>query len=160
MKKILITFIILFILVGCSNKENTSQQSSSDNEDKLNVLTKQNEELKKQLEERPNLTSDQLRETMNLSLKIIRAMVNSDYSYLETIIDSNVTIDFEKKIFIFENGHEQNFLQSIDYNILEYRFHHLENNIITIGFGQNNAAIYFDFSQKNGEYLLNSFITN
>ncbi len=160
MKKILIAFIILLVLVGCSNKGDTKQQTSSNNESNLNVLTQQNEELKKQLEERPNLKSEQLRETMNLSLKIIQAMENLDYNYLETIKDSNVTINHEKKAFIFDNVHEQEFSQSVDYSNLEYRFHHLENNLITVGFAQNNSEIVFKFSQKEGKYLLNSFITN
>ncbi|WP_042478398.1 hypothetical protein [Bacillus ndiopicus] len=159
MKKIRIAFIVLFILAGCSNKEDTNQQTSNDNESKLNVLIQQNEELKKQLEERPNLPSTQLKETLNLSIRIIQAMNNLDFNYLETVIDSNVAIDHEKKAFIFENGYEQNFL-NVDYSILEYRFHHLENNVITVGFGQHNIAIYFEFSQKDGQYLLNSLITN
>lgn len=40
-------------------------------------------------------------------------MENSDFDYLETIIDSSMTIDHEKKAFIFENGYEQFFYKLI-----------------------------------------------
>lgn len=84
-KKIWFVFLIVFVLIGCSNKEDTQQQ--------INTLIQQNEELKKLLEERPNITSHELRETLNLSFKVIQAMKNSDSTYLESIINSNVTVD-------------------------------------------------------------------
>ncbi|MCM3239536.1 membrane lipoprotein lipid attachment site-containing protein [Heyndrickxia oleronia] len=164
MKQIIIAFTLLLALVGCSNKDpvegSASQQTNTPTESRSEVLTQENKELKKQLEERPALTSEQLRETMNLSFKTIQAMINKDYNYLETITNSNVTINQKTNAFIFDDAHEQDFLQSIDYNHFEYRFHHLENNVITVGFAQNNAEIVFQFSQKEGRYLLSSFITN
>lgn len=155
MKKIWFTFLVVFILVGCSNKENENQ---------LNALIQQDEELKSQLEERPNLPAIQLRETMNLSLKIIRAMDNLDFKFLEAVVAPNTLIDHEKKAFIFEDGHEQNFL-NVDYSILEYNFHDLTDGIITVGFAQpspqnGNTEIYFEFVQENEKYLLTSYKTN
>lgn len=44
---------IWFVLIGYSNKEDTQQQ--------INTLIQQNEELKKPLEERPNLTSPDIK---------------------------------------------------------------------------------------------------
>ncbi|MES1047559.1 membrane lipoprotein lipid attachment site-containing protein [Heyndrickxia sp. FSL K6-6286] len=164
MKQIIIAFTLLFVLVGCSNKDavegNAPQPTNSPIESNSEVLAQENKELKKQLEERPALTSEQLRETMNLSFKIIQAMINKDYNYLETIKNSNVTINQKRNTFIFDDAHEQAFLQSIDYDHFEYRFHHLEDDVITVGFAQNNSEIVFQFSQKEGRYLLSSFITN
>ena len=164
MKQIIIAFTLLLALVGCSNKDtvkgNASQQTSNPTESNSEVLAQENKELKKQLEERPALTSEQLRETMNLSFKTIQAMINKDYNYLETIKNSNVTINQKTNTFIFDDAHEQAFLQSIDYDHFEYRFHHLEDDVITVGFAQNNSEIVFQFSQKEGRYLLSSFITN
>lgn len=164
MKKIWFAFLVVLILVGCSNKESVEPQTNKENEIQLDTPITQDEELKRQLEERPNLPALQLRETLNLSLKIIRAMDNLDFNFLETVVAPNTKIDHEKKVFIFENGHEQNFL-NVDYNILEYHFHDLTDGVITVAFAQpssqhGNIEIYFEFVQENGKYLLNSYTTN
>lgn len=164
MKKIWFTFLVMFILIGCSNKEDVESQANKENEIQIDASISQDEELKRQLEERPNLSSLQLRETLNLSLKIIRAMDNLDFNFLETVVVPNTIIDHEKKAFIFENGHEQNFL-NVDYSILEYHFHDLTDGVITVGFAQpstqyGNIEIYFEFVQENEKYLLTSYTTN
>lgn len=136
-------------MIGCSNKEDTQQQ--------INTLIQQNEELKKLLEERPNITSHELRETLNLSFKVIQAMKNSDSTYLESIVNSNVTVDDEKQIFIFEDGYEQSF-SNFDYSLLEYRAQFSQDNRITVALAevspQSNIEIYFEFIQVGETYLL------
>jgi hypothetical protein len=153
MKKILITLSALFLLAGC-----TSDQDSVD--PKIELLVKENTLLQDKLDERPPLNADQLRETMNLSLKAFAAMAEKDYEYLESIADSNVTINKDTSSFQFEDGYIQDFLQSIDFSKLEYRFHSLENDIITVGFAQMPAEYYFEFILKDDQILLHSFLTN
>ncbi|QOR65949.1 hypothetical protein IM538_19415 [Cytobacillus suaedae] len=161
MKKLWI-IVTLLALVGCTEKEvvsGTKTHQKVDNQ-QLEELKKENESLQKQLNERPNLTSHQLRETMNLALKTLDAMVNKDYTYLESISDSLVTIDKSTNTFHFENSHSQQFLEKFDYSKLEYRFHNLDNNKITVGFALNNGEVLFTFKEVNGQFFLVSFITN
>jgi hypothetical protein len=153
MKKILIALSALFLLAGC-----TSDQDSVD--PKMELLVKENILLHEKLDERPPLNADQLRETMNLSMKALDAMAEKDYEYLESIADSNFIINKETSSFQFEDGYIQDFLQSIDYSKLEYRFHSLENDIITVGFAQMPAEFYFEFILKDDQILLHSFLTN
>jgi hypothetical protein len=153
MKKILIALSALFLLAGC-----TSDQDSDD--PKMELLVKENTLLHEKLDERPPLNADQLRETMNLSMKALVAMAEKDYEYLESIADSNFIINKETSSFQFEDGYIQDFLQSIDYSKLEYRFHSLENDIITVGFAQMPAEFYFEFILKDDQILLHSFLTN
>jgi hypothetical protein len=153
MKKILITLSTLFLLAGC-----TSDQDSVD--PKMELLVKENTLLQDKLDERPPLNADQLRETMNLSLKAFAAMAEKDYEYLESIADLNVTINKDTSSFQFEDGYIQDFLQTINFSKLEYRFHSLENDIITVGYAQMPAEYYFEFILKDDQILLHSFLTN
>ncbi|MCM3666123.1 lipoprotein [Mesobacillus subterraneus] len=153
MKKILITLSALFMLAGC-----TSDQDSVD--PKMELLVKENTLLQDKLDERPPLNADQLRETMNLSLKAFAAMAEKDYEYLESIADSNVTINKDTSSFQFEDGYIQDFLQTINFSKLEYRFHNLENDIITVGYAEMPAEYHFEFILKDDQILLHSFLTN
>jgi hypothetical protein len=153
MKKILITLSALYLLAGCTSDQDTDDP-------KMELLVKENTLLQDKLDERPPLNADQLRETMNLSLKALDAMVEKDYEYLESIADSNFIIHKETSSFQLEDGYIQDFLQSIDYSKLEYRFHSLENDIITVGYAEMPAEYYFEFILKDDQILLHSFLTN
>ncbi|MEH7884277.1 hypothetical protein V7654_08120 [Bacillus sp. JJ1609] len=154
MRKILLAITFLFLLAVCTNEKADSNRSED------NKFVEEIEGLQDLLDERPNLNSDQRRETLNLSFKTIAAMERKDYQYLESISDSGVSIDKETDSFHFEGRHDQNFLQTIDYSKLEYRFHNKVNNKSTVGFAENNAEIIFEFIETDDTLLLHSFITN
>lgn len=165
-KKFLIGAVLLLTLAACSEKENVSvsnetlASSNKELEAQIEKLLLENQELKQLIEQRPNVSDEQLRTTLNLSLSIIHAMVNKDYSFLESIVDSSVTISEEDNSFLFEE-HEQKFLQSIDFERFEYRFHDTKNDTIIVGFASNYTSdLVFRFIHQDDNYKLISFITN
>lgn len=97
---------------------------------------------------------------MNLSLNAFNAMIKKDYDYLQSISDSSVTINWDTNSFQFEGRHDQNFINSMDYSKLEYRFHDKKNEMITVGFAVNSIEYYFEFTQEGETMLLHAFTTN
>jgi hypothetical protein len=90
----------------------------------------------------------------------MQAMVDKDYDFLESNSDSSVIINKESNSFSFKNSHEQNFLSTIDYKKLEYRFHDANADGIIVGFAQENVELLFTFKQEGSDYLLISYLTN
>jgi len=155
MKNLIFIAVLLFLLTGCTSEE---ADTSSTNESQ--VLIQEIQKLKDELAERPNLSADQLRESMNLSLKAFDAMLKKDYDYLQSISDSDVTINSDTNSFHFDGRHDQNFISSMDYSKLEYRFHDKNNDMITVGFAVNSIEYYFEFIQDGETMLLHTFTTN
>lgn len=155
MKNLIFTAALLFLLTGC-----TSEEAETSNTNDTQLLIQEIQKLKDELAERPNLSADQLRESMNLSLKAFNAMIKKDYDYLQAISDSGVTINRETNSFHFEGLHDQNFLTSIDFSKLEYRYHDKKDEKITVGFAVNSIEYYFEFIQEGETMLLHAFTTN
>ncbi|WML45973.1 hypothetical protein [Neobacillus sp. PS3-40] len=162
MKKYLIFVIILFIMSGCTAKEsiNSNVKSVTDSNNAAK-LEKENTELKELVKKLPNVTNEQLVETMNLSLKSINAMVEKDYAYLQSVVDSSITIDKTTNSFVYKDGFKQDFIKTINHKVFDYRFHSLnKDGRIIVGFAENNVEYEFKFKQINGKMLLISFLTN
>jgi hypothetical protein len=155
MKNLIFTAVLLFLLTGCTRE---AADKSSNKETQL--LIQEIQKLKDELAERPNLSADQLRNSMNLSLRTFNAMLKKDYDYLQSISDSGVTINSDTNSFHFEGHHDQNFINSMDYSKLEYRFHDKKNDKITVGFAENSVEYYFEFIQEGETMLLHTFTTN
>lgn len=156
LKKILLTITAMGMLAGCSNGDKTVDTPNP----KMELLVKENTLLHERLDARPPLSAQELRETMTLSLKALDAMVNKNYEYLESIAAPGVIIKKDSNSFQFEGGFIQNFLQSIDYSKLEYRFHDMKDDVVTVGFAQPPGEYYFEFIYKDDKVLLQSFLTN
>jgi hypothetical protein len=159
MKRIMIAFVILLVVIGCSPKEEAVSKVPSPSENEK-ALLEENQQLKAILEQRPTVTVTDLRETMNLSMRFMQAMVDKDYDFLESNSDSSVVINKDSNSFSFKDSHEQNFLSTIDYKKLEYRFHDANDDGIIVGFAQENVELIFTFKQEGSDYLLISYLTN
>lgn len=165
-KSLPIIILLFFFLGGIAYYffQNEPQPASDSNLGNPDQTLQENEELQQLLDQRPNLSADDLRATMNLSFNVMNAMASNDYAYLQSIADSNVTIDEHSNSFHFtsDNNYEQKFSPSIDFNHLEYRFHNLEDDIITVGFAKKNIEMYFEFVKSDSApyYRLRSYITN
>lgn len=155
MKKMIVTVTLLFFLTGC-----TSEDAETSSQNEVQLLIDENQKLKDELAERPNLSADQLRESMNLSLKAFNAMIKKDYDYLLSISDSGVTINRATNSFHFEGRHDQNFTTSLDYSKLEYGGHIVSNEKITVALAENSIEYYFEFIQEDDILLLHTFTTN
>jgi hypothetical protein len=171
MKKSTTILLLLFLTLGgivyyyfSSTSQNEPQIASDVNLVSLEKTIKENEKLHQLLEQRPNLSTHDLRETLNLSFKIMNAMARKDYAYLKSISASTVTIDEDSNMFHFVSDidHEQKFLQSVDFDKLEYRFHDMVDDIITVGFAYKSVEVYYEFVKSDTEpfYLLRSYVTN
>lgn len=147
---------------GCTAKEsNHSNVKSVTDSNKVAKLEKENAELKELVKKLPDVPYDQLRETMNLSLKTFNAMVEKDYDYLQSVVDSSVSIDKTTNSFVYKDGYKQDFKKTINHEVFEYRFHSLdEDGSIIVGFAENSIEYEFKFKQVNEKMLLISYLTN
>ncbi len=171
MNKLTAILLLLFLTLGgmvycyfSSTSQNEPQIASDVNSVTPEKTFNENEERHQLLEQRPILSAHDLRETLNLSFKIMNAMASKDYAYLKSISASTVTIDEDSNSFHFASDidHEQKFLQSVDFDNLEYRFHDMVDDIITVGFAYKSVEVYYEFVKSDTEpfYLLRSYVTN
>jgi hypothetical protein len=172
-KKLILLPLFLFLLSGCvgnkSELNKTSGETSKIEEElqsKIVELQDQNSELKKQLESYKTVdeeTSNVLRETMNLTFKMIHAMQSKDYAFIEGVLSPEITLDKENGSFSYET-YNQNFVTGIDFNNLEYRYHHQEKDTITIGFAvykdESHSTLDFTYIKSGNGWKLQSFVTN
>lgn len=182
MKRYLLLFGLLLLLVGCHHQKNSNSVSAKDNnaleekikvlEDKIEKLNIENTQLKlnnnavnqNNNHEEPSFV---LTEILNTSFKLFSG--DEDNNYIESIMSEDVTLEKENNKLVTVNDKSNeidlDFLNNLNFNNLQYRFFILESpESATIGFAkvenEMNIEIYLEFVKQNEEWKLNNFKTN
>ncbi|TVX96312.1 hypothetical protein [Cohnella terricola] len=161
----LIIVIILLLVSGCTgNQSDDSAPSAQSSQPSLGAGN---------LVEQAEVPSDKfmmdLRETLNLSFKILQAMDGKDYTFLESVTASGVTIDKENNQVIYNFSGEEmkyDFLTGINLNNLEYwGSGYIESSsrfqiVLAKFLNDTHGTIYFDFIKESNQWLFNGITTN
>jgi len=141
---------------GDANQE-SNEVGTDDGTDKKSSENKGNEKS----------TEEQL---IDVTYDIFAAQRNLDYDYLESILSEGTTLDRDKNIFNFNNvkyPHEQELLDEVEEEHLEYRFIHEESNdSIIVGFAaidyetESSFTIDFQYIKENGQWKMNDMDLN
>ncbi|MFA9560498.1 hypothetical protein ACERII_24670 [Evansella sp. AB-rgal1] len=124
-----------------------------------------NEQMKNELSELEKKIGEEkeaLRTTMNVAFDLFTAINNKDFDYITSISSSNVQVNEEESI-IYSNDNSYK-IDHMNYTleILEYRYHHMENEKLTIGFAiyfsEGHYTINFGFIKYNGQWLLDYLV--
>lgn len=112
-------------------------------------------------------TEDQL---VDVTYDIFAAQRKLDFDYLESVLSKGSKIDRDKKVFIFNNvkyPHEQEILDGIKEEHLEYRYTHEEDkDSIIVGFAaidyenESSFTIDFQYIKENGNWKMNDMDIN
>ncbi|MEK5038693.1 hypothetical protein [Sporosarcina sp. FSL K6-3457] len=167
-KQKFIIFISFLFLFGCEDKSlPVSENSDVNNKGKIEQLEMENEQMKNQLadvEKKNGEEKEALRETMNLAFHLFTAINNKDFEYITSISSSNVQVNVEESM-IYSTDYSYK-INDMDYFLenLEYRYYHLEDEKLTIGFAnyfsEGHSTIYFGFIKHDGQWLFDYLVTD
>jgi len=161
-----------------TNDESVSNQDeeeteTTDNEEKTNKDSEavdDNEEDKKSSDNNKGNEKSIEDQLVDLTYDIFAAQRNLDYDYLESVLSEGSTLDKDKKMFTFNNvkyPHEQELLDEIQEDHLEYRYINDENeDYIIVGFAaidyenESSFTIDFQYIKENGEWKMNDMDVN
>ena len=163
-----IIFILFLFLFGCEDKSlPVSENSDINNKAKIEQLEMVNEQMKNQMsdiEKKNGEEKEALRTTMNLAFHLFTAINNKDFEYITSISSSNVQVNVEENI-IYSTDYSYK-INDMDYLLenLEYRYYHLEDEKLTIGFAnyftEGHSTIYFGFIKHDGQWLFDYLVTD
>jgi len=154
MKKSSIFLLSIGLITACSSTQ-TTENTTTKNKTPSEQQTRTNSS--------SEIESNDFKETLNMTFKLLDAMESNNYGYIESVSSPNVRIDKQKNILVSEEG-EVNFLTSVDFNNLEYRFFEKKDpDTMVIGLAKITdyaVEIYFYFNKVEGKWLFNGFFTN
>src|SRR5690625_974480 len=141
---------------GDANQE-SNEVGTDDGADKKSSENKGNEKSKEE-------------QLIDVTYDIFAAQRNLDYDYLESILSEGTTLDRDKNIFNFNNvkyPHEQELLDEVEEEHLEYRYIHEESNdSIIVGFAaidydtESSFTIDFQYIKENSQWKMNDMDLN
>lgn len=169
-KKIIVPIFLLLLISGCMDKSpsvsNTIEDELKLQIDQLEIKNKQLQNQISQIEIGLEEEKDALRTTMNLVFSVFKAMNNKDFEYIKSISSSTVQVNENDDEIYFSHTNNSHKITNNKYLLdnLEYRYYHLEDNNMTIGFAEyffeGHSTIYFGFIKQDGEWLLDSIVTD
>ncbi len=189
---ILIGLTVALVLVACNGKNSPNENNNvndtnengsvneENNQNDTNVIENDDQNIDSETDsnngaENENTNNGNENQTTEEILKekvyaIFAAQRDSDYDYLTSVLSEGSELDQKNHLFIFNDvtyPHEQEFLDDIAENDLEYRYIHEEDSgSIIVGFAaidyenESSFVIDFEFVLEGDEWKMNDMEIN